>query len=120
MTFRSLRDGDYEVAAEGSGVRFPLGAGLYEVRAPACGDPICEDHERLYTVQVVSIRNGAVVDVSIFFADAETLPNGGSEPPQTGGLRWAFVSAGAGLAVAGALLTLLGAGRLRLRRPAVR
>ena len=71
-------------------------------------------------MEAASSGNGAVVDGSIFLADAETLTNGGSEPPQTGGLRRAFVSAGAGLAVAGALLTLLGAGRLRLRRTAVR
>lgn len=120
VTFRSLPDGDFEVAAEALGGRLPVGPGLYDVRAPACGDPICEDHERLYRVQVVSIRNGAVVDVSIFFGDAETLPNGGSEPPQTGGLRWAWVLAGAGLAITGVMLTLVGAGRLRLRRPAVR
>ena len=87
--------------------------------ADACDERICEGHERLYRVQVVSIRNGEMVDVSIFFADAESLPNGGSGPEPAGRL-WNWLFAGAGLAVAGALLTVLGAVRLLSKRPAVR
>ena len=120
VTFRSLPDGDYEVAAEATGVRLPVGPGLYDVKADACDEPRCEGFERLYRVQVVSIRNGAVVDVSIFFADAETLPNGGAGPLQSGGWPWTSLLAIAGLAAAGVMLTLLGAVRLLSRRPVVR
>ena len=119
VMFSMLADGDFEVAAEALGGRLPVGHGLYDVKADACAEPICEDHERLYMVQVVSIRNGAVVDVSIFFADAETLPNGGAGPEPAGRL-WTWLLAGAGLAIAGTLLTALGAFRLLSRRPAVR
>ena len=61
-----------------------------------------------------------MVDVSIFFADAETLPNGGAGPLQSGGWPWTSLLAIAGLAAAGVMLTLLGAVRLLSRRPVVR
>lgn len=109
VTFRLLPDGDYEVAAEGSLGRLPVGPGVTDVVADACGDPGCEGLDRHYRVQVVSIRNGEVADVHVAFGNAEALPNGGHGPTQPGGWRSSSLLAIAGLAAAGSLLAALGA-----------